>query len=151
MKELLIKWKTYSVKMNHKIIIQIMYYKIKTSGEYNGKQQIKTFLTDGENFAEAASKVINIIGTEPEIEDIALMKNFKPAINEQYESSNKLYMIKIAEDQINEKGLLKTIKYVLPAFANNSDELHKIVNDYIAQGLNGMRLTTISETKWIYI
>lgn len=128
-----------------------MYYKIKTNGEYNGKQQIKTFLTDANNFAEAAQKVINEIGIEPEIEDIALMKNFKPAINDQYESSNKLYMVKIAEDQINEKGLLKTIKYVLPAFANNSDELHKIVNDYISQGLNGMRLTTISETKWIYI
>lgn len=128
-----------------------MYYKIKTSGEYDGKQQIKTFLTEGENFAEAAQKVINVIGIEPEIEDIALMKNFKPAINEQYDSFNKLYMVKIAEDQINEKGLEKTIKYVLPAFANNSDELHKIINEYISQGLNGMRLTTISETKWIYI
>ena len=27
----------------------------------------------------------------------------------------------------------------------------KLVNDYIAQGLENMRLTTISETKWIYI
>lgn len=128
-----------------------MYYKIKTSGEFDGKQQIKTFLTEGENFAEAAQKVINVIGTEPEIEDIALMKNFKPAINDQYDSFNKLYMVKIAEDQINEKGVEKLVKYVLPAFANNSDELHKIVNDYILQGLHGMRLTTISETKWIYI
>ena len=128
-----------------------MYYKIKTSGEFDGKQQIKTFLTEGENFAEAAQKVINVIGTEPEIEDIALMKNFKPAINDQYDSFNKLYMVKIAEDQINEKGVEKLVKYVLPAFANNSDELHKIVNDYISQGLHGMRLTTISETKWIYI
>lgn len=131
--------------------IETMYYKIKTSGEFDGKQQIKTFLTEGENFAEAAQKVINVIGTEPEIEDIALMKNFKPAINDQYDSFNKLYMVKIAEDQINEKGVEKLVKYVLPAFANNSDELHKIVNDYISQGLNGMRLTTISETKWIYI
>lgn len=131
--------------------IETMYYKIKTSGEFDGKQQIKTFLTEGENFAEAAQKVINVIGTEPEIEDIALMKNFKPAINDRYDSFNKLYMVKIAEDQINEKGVEKLVKYVLPAFANNSDELHKIVNDYISQGLHGMRLTTISETKWIYI
>ena len=32
-----------------------------------------------------------------------------------------------------------------------SNELHKIVNDYITQGLENMRLTTISETKWLYI
>ena len=45
----------------------------------------------------------------------------------------------------------KTVKYELPVFANDSNELHKIVNDYITQGLENMRLTTISETKWLYI
>ena len=30
-------------------------------------------------------------------------------------------------------------------------ELQEIMKDYISQGLESMRLTTISETKWIYI
>jgi len=128
-----------------------MYYKIKASIPENNKQKIETYLTNADNFAEAAQKVIQIIGVESEIEDICLMKSFKPAINEQYDVNNKLFIVKIAEDIYQDNGKTKTFKYVIPVFANNSDELHKIVNDYISQGLENMRLTTISETKWIYV
>lgn len=109
-----------------------------------------TYLTEEENFANAAYKVIQEIGTNADIEEIKWMKNFKPAINDKYDDANKLYMVKIAED-INNDGKVKTIKYELPVFANNSNELQKIVNDYIAQGLENMRLTTISETKWYFV
>ena len=128
-----------------------MYYKIKASISEDNKQRIETYLTNADNFAEAAQKVIQIIGIEPEIEDICLMKSFKPAMNEQYDTNNKLFIVKIAEDIYQDNGKTKTLKYVIPVFANNSDELHKIVNDYISQGLENMRLTTISETKWIYV
>ena len=60
-------------------------------------------------------------------------------------------MVKIAEDITGDDGCIKTLKYELPVFANNSNELYDIVNDYIRQGLNNMRLTTISETKCKYI
>lgn len=126
-----------------------MYYKIKASIENNGKSKIETWLTTGTNFAEAAQKVIQEIGTNPEIEDICLMKQFKPAINEWFEGS-KVYVVKISEDMtIDDK--IKTIKYPMPVFARDNDELQKLVKDYISQGLDDMRLTTISETKWNYI
>ena len=35
--------------------------------------------------------------------------------------------------------------------AKTSDEVHEIMKNYIAQGLENMRITTISETKWIWI
>ena len=126
-----------------------MYFRIKVSNlpDVSG---ITTFLLDEVNFANAAYKVIEQIGTTADIEEIKWMKNFKPAINEKYDPNNKLYIIKIAED-MNIEGKIKTVKYELPVFANDSNELNKIVNDYIAQGLQNMRLTTISETKWIYI
>ena len=126
-----------------------MYFRIKVSNlpDVSG---ITTFLLDEDNFANAAYKVIEQIGTTADIEEIKWMKNFKPAINEKYDPNNKLYIIKIAED-MNIEGKIKTVKYELPVFANDSNELNKIVNDYIAQGLQNMRLTTISETKWIYI
>ena len=111
---------------------------------------IVTYLTEEENFAQAAYKVIQEIGTNADIEEIKWMKNFKPAINKKYDDANKLYMVKIAEDMTID-GKTKTVKYELPVFANDSNELHKIVNDYIAKGLENMRLTTISETKWIYV
>ena len=126
-----------------------MYYRIKISNMPNVKG-IVTYLTEEENFAQAAYKVIQEIGTSADIEEIKWMKNFKPAIKKKYDDANKLYMVKIAEDMAID-GKAKTVKYELPVFANDSNELHKIVNDYIAQGLENMRLTTISETKWIYI
>lgn len=126
-----------------------MYYKFKLSNMPKGQNNV-TCLTEAENFAEAAYKVIELVGTNAEIEEIKLMKNIKPAINEKFEKDNKLYMIKIAEDIILD-GNIKTVKYELPVFASNANQLQEIVNDYISQGLENMRLTTISETKWIYI
>lgn len=130
-----------------------MYFRLKISKEdNNGKTVKETYLTEAEHFAEAAQKVISVIGTNPEVEEIKLMKNFKPSINENMNPDlNKLYMVKIAEDIVLDNGNKKTIKYDLPAFAINSNELQTIVNDYISQGLNDMRLTTISETKWIWV
>lgn len=126
-----------------------MYYKIKVSNIPNMKG-IVTYLVDEDNFANAAQKVIQEVGVTADVEEIKWMKNFKPAINTKYSDNNKLYMVKIAED-MNIDDKTKTVKYELPVFANDSNELHKIVNDYITQGLENMRLTTISETKWLYI
>lgn len=126
-----------------------MYYKIKVSNIPDMKG-IVTYLVDEDNFANAAQKVIQEVGVTTDVEEIKWMKNFKPAINTKYSDNNKLYMVKIAED-MNIDDKTKTVKYELPVFANDSNELHKIVNDYITQGLENMRLTTISETKWLYI
>lgn len=126
-----------------------MFYKVKISR--SDTSAIETYLTEGDNFAEAGYKIINELGTKGiEVEDICLMKTLKPFINEKYSEDNKLFIVKIAEDIFTEKKM-KTVKYVMPVFANNADELQKIVRDYLAQGLEYMRLTTISETKWIYI
>jgi hypothetical protein len=126
-----------------------MFYKVKISR--SDTSSIETYLTEGDNFAEAGYKIINELGTKGiEVEDICLMKTLKPFINEKYSEDNKLFIVKIAEDIFTEKKM-KTVKYVMPVFANNADELQKIVRDYLAQGLEYMRLTTISETKWIYI
>jgi hypothetical protein len=127
-----------------------MFYKVKIS-KLNSSSGIDTYLTEGNNFAEAGYKIINKLGTENiEVEDICLMKTLKPFINEKYSEDNKLFIVKIAED-IFDNGKMKTIKYVMPVFANNANELQDIVKNYISQGLEYMRLTTISETKWTYI
>ena len=128
-----------------------MYFKFKVSN-MPGIKGIITYLTEANNFADAAYKIIQSVGTGPaEVEEIKLMKNFKPAINEKISDTNKLYMVKIAEDIIQDDNTIKTIKYELQCFADNAIELTDKVNNYIAQGLDNMRLTTISETKWIYI
>ena len=129
-----------------------MYFRIKISRTENDKQVKETYLTDALHFADAGYKIISLLGNTIEVEEVKLMKNFKPAINEKYSEDNKLYMVKIAEDTTSlDSDKIKTIKYDLPVFANDSNDLYKIVNDYLKQGLNDMRLTTTSETQWIYI
>ena len=74
-----------------------MWYRIKISREIN-QQGVKKpvteyYLTDAKNFAYAGLKVIDTIGKNIEVEDILLMKSYKPAINE-YKEGNKVYVIK---------------------------------------------------------
>lgn len=133
-----------------------MYFKIKTSRKVvleNGKEKqlLETYFTEALHFADAGYKVIKEIGTEADVEDVCMMKNYKPAVNEQFSENNKLFIVKVAEDQLQEDGTYKTIKYIMPAFADDSQQLNQIMKDYISQGLENMRLTTISETKWKFI
>ena len=131
-----------------------MYFKVKLNRNVylhgRDKRVIETYFTEAQHFAEAGMKVLKDLGKDIEVEDICLMKTFKPAANEYYENS-KIFAVKVAEDIYQEDGTLKTIKYALPVFAQTSDEVHEIMKAYIAQGLENMRITTISETKWIWI
>lgn len=133
-----------------------MYFKIKASVTNilgNGKEKtvIETYLTEGINFIDAGYKIMQLLGGPDTIEDICMMKNFKPSVNDKFADTNKLFIVKIAEDMLQEDGTYKTVKYVLPAFADDSNQLQNIMKDYISQGFENMRLTTISETKWIYV
>jgi len=131
-----------------------MYFKVKLNRNIylHGKEKnvLETYFTEAQHFADAGMNVINKLGKDIEIEDICLMKKFKPAANEYYEDS-KIFAVKVAEDIFQDDGSLKTIKYALPVFAKTSDEVHQIMKDYISQGLDNMRITTISETKWIWL
>ena len=131
-----------------------MYFKVKLNRNVylhgRDKRVIETYFTEAQHFADAGMKVIKGLGTDIEVEDICLMKTFKPAANE-YREDSKIFAVKVAEDIYQEDGTLKTIKYTLPVFAKTSDEVHEIMKNYIAQGLENMRITTISETKWIWI
>lgn len=133
-----------------------MYFKIKASVTNilgNGKEKtvIETYLTEGINFIDAGYKIMQLLGSPDTIEDICMMKNFKPSVNDKFADTNKLFIVKIAEDILQEDGTYKTVKYVLPAFADDSNQLQNMMKDYISQGFENMRLTTISETKWIYV
>lgn len=133
-----------------------MYFKVKASKRVtlpNGKDKtvLETYLTEGLNFLEAGYKIMQIIGADDEIEDVCMMKTFKPSVNDKFADTNKLFVVKIAEDVMLDDGTVKTLKYVLPAFADDSNQLQQIMQDYISQGFENMRLTTISETKWIYV
>ncbi len=131
-----------------------MYFKVRTNRtiDINGKQKRVTenYFTEALHFAEAGAKVIDVVGVGADVEDVCMMKVFKDAANE-YKEDDKIFAVKVAEDITQDDGTIKTFKYSLPVFAQTSDEVHKIMKDYIAQGLENMRLTTISETKWIWI
>lgn len=131
-----------------------MYFKIKINRtivtENNKYKDItETYLTEAEHFADAGYKLIQELGKDIEVEDISMQKSLKPAVNEYFDNS-KIFIVKIAED-VFEDCLIKTIKYAMPVFAYSSHDVYQIMKDYISQGLENMRITTISETKWIWI
>lgn len=130
-----------------------MWYKVKVSRTIQtpkGKDKSITeyYLSDQVNFAEAGYKVLEYLGGEGEIEDVCLMKNLKPAGNTKYQDSCKVFIVKFAEEMEQEDGTLKTVKYPVPFYANNNTELQKILDIYLQQGLENMRITTVSETQW---
>jgi len=111
------------------------------------KRVIETYLCDVDNFAEAGYKVLQYLNGEGEVEDVCLMKTLKPAGNIEYAPTNKIFIVKFAED-IDIDGRTKTLKYPVPFYANNNEELQVILKLYLEQGLDNMRITTVSETQW---
>ena len=105
-------------------------------------------MCDTDNFAEAGYRVMQHWRGECEVEDVMLMKTLKPLGNEKYAETNKVYIVKIAEDFVQDDGSIKTMKYPVPFYADSQNELQEHVRFYMSQGLQDMRITTISETKW---
>lgn len=136
-----------------------MWYRIKTSRNYvtsKGKDKtiIEYWLSDCDNFAEAGYNVMkhmhDVLNTDAEVEDVFLMKTLKPiGNNENYDKSTaKIFIVKFAEDFESDDGVIKTTKYPVPFYAHDTQELYSIIDEYKKQGLDNMRVTTISETKW---
>lgn len=130
-----------------------MWYKVKYTSEEtleSGKvlHTLDYYLVDATNFAEAGYSVMKYHNGIGDIEDVCLMKSYKPVGNEKYADTNKVFIVKFAEDFTDDNGKIKTIKYPVPFYANNNTELQKILSLYIEQGLQDMRVTTVSETKW---
>lgn len=133
-----------------------MIYKVKiTREEEQPSGKIKKYtdyvLVDSDNFATAGYEVQKYFGGQGEIEDVCMMKAYKPVGNERYANTNKVFIVKFAEDFVQEDGSIKTQKYPVPFFANDNTDLQKILDLYIKQGIENMRVTTVSETKWIII
>lgn len=132
-----------------------MWYKVKYTidEDHNGKPKHKTYyyLVDKTNFAEAGFEVMKYNNNEGEVEDVMLLKAYRPIGNNKYSDENKVFVVKIVEDFTMADGSSKELKYIVPFFANSNEELQNIVKDYMAQGLEDMRITNIMETKFIVL
>lgn len=130
-----------------------MWFKVTISREETVKSKVRplqeVYLCDVDNFAEAGYNVMKYWNGECEVESVQLLKTLKPLGNEKYDNENKVFVVKIAEDFVQEDGSVKTMKYPVPFYANDSVSLQPIIKSFMEQGLQDMRVTTISETKWI--
>lgn len=130
-----------------------MWFKIKVNRDIileSGKEKniIEYYLSDCDNFAQAGYNVMKYLGGKCEIEDVMLMKSYKPLANKKYSENNKVFIVKLAEDFQMDDGTIKTQKYPVIFQANNNADLQKILKLFMAQGFDNMRICTISETKW---
>lgn len=63
----------------------------------------------------------------------------------------RIFFATIADTFVNEDGSEKEMKYVVALFANDMQDAHQKVKDYMAQGLNDMTLKQLKETKFLDI
>lgn len=130
-----------------------MWYRIKISRNIKtskGKDKSITeyYLNENTSFADAGYAVMNYLNNDCEVEDVCMMKNLKPLGNTNYTEDSLVYIVKFAQDFVQNDGTSKTIKYPVPFRATNSQALQPILDLFLKQGLDDMRITTISETKW---
>lgn len=128
-----------------------MWYKVKSSREVEIDEKQKNlteiWITDVSNFAEAGFKVAEMFNGDVDIEEVKLMKNIKEIANKEGEVFDKVYIAKIIQDFTNEDGSKKELKYDILLYANDSNQATNIINEYMQQGFDNMRVKTLSETK----
>ena len=92
-----------------------MWFKIKLSRNIvdekgRDKKIQETYLTESDNFAEAGYKVVQIVGTDAEVEDVCMMKNYKPSVNDKFGAENEIFTSVLSVPNSDDAGLIQAIK-----------------------------------------
>lgn len=123
--------------------------KIKVEKE-NRKGEIKYvseqyIIKDEELFANAEYKLMELCNGNCEVTHIVKSK-IREIINEK-EEEKPFFKAIIVDIFVNDDGTEKEMQYPVLVCASDMKEANKLIEDYLKQGLNDMRLKEIKETK----
>lgn len=131
-----------------------MFYEIKLkvnqiadSGEE--KEVIERYITDVEFFAEAEAKGIELYNGECDVFAISQSKIIE--IVNKKEDDKPFFKATIIKTYTDDAGNEKEMKYNVLVCAKDITEANKLMQDYMRQGLEDMRLDAIQKTKIIDI
>ena len=127
-----------------------MYYEITLKVEKENKkgelkQVTEQFITDAELFANAEYTGLNEY--EGNCDVTAIKRSKIREIVNQKEEDKPFFKATVVDIFTNEDGTEKELTYPVLVCAKDITEANKLMKDYIAQGLNDMRLKEIKETK----
>lgn len=114
------------------------------------KEFQEKFLVENKEFcAEAEVMVKELFNYENEVTSVKQSKIYE-FVNEREDSEQFIYLSTIEATFIDENdGSEKVTKYVVGVFAKSVAEATRISNEYMAQGLADMTLTSVNKTKFI--
>lgn len=113
------------------------------------KQKLSKFIVDKcELFAEAEAKGLEEFAGNCDVVAIKQSK-IREFVNEPEETDEEhIYYATIIDTFVNDDGSEKEVKYQVAVYAESTTQCNKIVNEYMAQGLNDMRCVAIKQTKF---
>lgn len=113
------------------------------------KEIIEHFITDVEFFAEAEAKGMELYNCECDVFSIVRSKVIE--IVNKKEDDKPFFKATIIKEYTDDAGNEKETKYIVLVCAKDITEANKLMQDYMRQGLEDMRLDAIQKTKIIDI
>lgn len=131
-----------------------MFYEIKLKVEKENskgemKEVVEHFITDVELFAEAEAKGMEQYNGECDVFAITQSKIIE-MVNKK-EDDKPFFKATIIKTYTDDAGNEKEMKYIVLVCAKDITEANKLMQDYMRQGLEDMRLDAIQKTKIIDI
>lgn len=132
---------------NH--IVQLTLEREKTTAKGEIKRVQETYLAQHiEVLAEAEKRALELFCGDCDVNTIKrLPESYKEIVNEYEEKP--FFRATIVETSLNDEGEEKELRYNLFVRASDLTEAHAIMQDHLSQGLEDMRLDSLSKTKII--
>ncbi len=132
-----------------------MYYEIKLkvrkTDEKGEEKEVKEhFITNVELFSEAEAKGMELYASENMCCDVFAISrsNVIEIVNEKEEGKH-FFKATVIDEQVDEKGIAKELKYYNLVSASDLREANLIMENHLMQGMSGIRLDAIVKTKII--
>lgn len=131
-----------------------MFYELKLKVKQladNGeeKEVVERYITEVELFAEAEAKGMELYNGECDVFAITRSKIIE--IVNKKEDDKPFFKATIIKEYTDDAGNEKEMKYIVLVCAKDITEANKLMQDYMRQGLEDMRLDAIQKTKIIDI
>lgn len=133
-----------------------MYYEIKLKAnkvdEKTGEEkEVKEhFITDVELFSEAEAKGLELYASDNmECDVFSISRSNVTEIVNEKEEGQHFFKATVIDEQIDDKGVVKELKYYNLVAAKDLREANFIMENHLSQGLSDMRLDAIVKTKII--
>ena len=118
----------------------------------NDKEVVDKYIVENQElFAEAEQKGLglNVVGPEVVAIRISQIREFTNQPSGQ--EGEAIYIATIVDTFITDDGSEKKTKYKVALYALSTTNANKVVNDYMAQGLNDMECEKIEKTSFVEV